>query len=81
MLGGFLMEVIETDTGVIIAGFKIDGFLDRAQYCPVCKSHLVYYEDYDAYFCPSCNIWTEVKCGDPECMYCPNRPDTPLPKD
>lgn len=40
---------------------------------------LVYYEDFDAYFCAQCNNWTESKCSDPDCTYCPNRPEKPLP--
>ena len=37
-----------------------------------------YSEEYDAYFCGTCNKWLEDKCNDPECEYCPARPATPM---
>lgn len=39
---------------------------------------LFYYYKYDADCCLSCNRWITKNCGDSECMYCANRPDTPL---
>ncbi|TRZ39822.1 hypothetical protein CEQ21_02430 [Niallia circulans] len=73
------MKIEEVDDLVIIDGFEVDGFIDTEQRCLNCKFHLVYYEEFDAYFCPYCNVWKEGKCSDPECCYCPKRPDTPLP--
>jgi hypothetical protein len=37
-----------------------------------------YSEEYDAFFDPVKNEWLEDKCDDPECHYCPNRPEKPL---
>ncbi|WP_088071966.1 hypothetical protein [Gottfriedia luciferensis] len=73
------MRIEEKDDFVIIDGFEVEGFIDKTQHCSKCKSSFIYYEDFDAYFCPKCNIWTEDKCGDPTCYYCPNRPEKPLP--
>lgn len=38
-----------------------------------------YSDDYDAYFCASCNVWLETGCTDPTCMFCADRPKHPLP--
>ncbi len=45
--------------------------------CPECGKPLLYFYTYDAECCISCDIWTENKCGDPECEFCSKRPDTP----
>jgi hypothetical protein len=76
---GGLMKIEEKDDLVIIDGFEIEGFIDKSQHCSICNFNLVYYEDFDAYFCPHCNYWTESQCSDPNCHYCPNRPEKPLP--
>jgi len=41
-----------------------------------CKK--AYSEQYDAYYCETCNKWTEDKCDDPECEFCLARPATPM---
>lgn len=47
--------------------------------CENCgKTILFYFYRYDADCCLSCNRWITKNCGDPKCMYCANRPDTPL---
>ena len=47
--------------------------------CPGCgKNELFFYYRYDANCCLGCNVWLDKNCGDPECPYCSNRPDTPL---
>jgi hypothetical protein len=71
------MKIEEKDDLVIIDGYEIGGFIDG--YCSVCNFSLVFYEDFDAHFCPNCNTWTESKCNDPDCDYCSNRPENPLP--
>jgi hypothetical protein len=43
-----------------------------------CEHIRDYSEKYDAYFCSKCNSWLEKKCSDPNCYYCPNRPERPL---
>jgi hypothetical protein len=37
----------------------------------------VYSEEYDAYYCETCNEWLESSCDDPTCEYCVNRPKVP----
>lgn len=74
------MKVKEiTDKGiVIIDNHRIEGFLDiNGRKCE-CGTIQVYYERYDAYFCPKCNKWIESKCHDASCAYCKNRPEKPL---
>lgn len=74
------MKIEEKDDDkVIINDFEFYGHIDKNQSCSDCKFNLVYYEDFDAYFCPQCNNWTESKCSDPDCTCCPNRPEKPLP--
>ncbi|MFL0507047.1 hypothetical protein ACH0B5_14990 [Ureibacillus sp. 179-F W5.1 NHS] len=46
------MKIEETDGGVIINNFEIDGFVDEENCCKICKMSLIYYEDFDAYFLP-----------------------------
>lgn len=36
-----------------------------------------YHEGYDAYYCGICDTWLEKACSDPECCYCPDRPERP----
>ncbi len=38
-----------------------------------------YDEDFDAYFCRTCNVWLEEACKDPSCDFCASRPSTPFP--
>lgn len=73
------MKIIEAYGKVTIDGFEFYGQIEENKYCSTCKANLVYYDDYDAYFCPNCNHWAESTCQDPHCKYCPNRPKQPLP--
>lgn len=63
--------------------FKIDGleigWVTKKYKCPTCNSSLIYYDDYDEYFCAQCNQWLHDGCGDPYCEYCSARPERPLP--
>jgi hypothetical protein len=43
-----------------------------------CEKNAVHSEEYDAYYCESCNKWLEDKCDDAECEFCVLRPDTPM---
>jgi hypothetical protein len=72
------MKIEEKDDYVLIDNFEIDGFIDEEKFCLICKSNFIYYEDFDTYFCPKCNKWTEKKCGDPDCDDCTKRPEKPL---
>jgi len=42
-----------------------------------CQLPKSYSEEYDCYFCKSCNTWSEDKCDDINCEYCINRPVFP----
>lgn len=64
---------------VIFDGIEICGHIDQEQSCSTCKNNLIYYDDFDAFFCAACNCWSESTCSEPSCRYCPNRPETPLP--
>lgn len=76
-----MIKVTEIKGKVLIGKTVIDGFVDTIQNkkCPECQSLRVYYEKYDAYFCPQCDVWLEPKCNDPKCQFCAIRPDKPLP--
>ena len=45
--------------------------------CKVCKAITKHNERYDAYYCQHCDEWNEVKCSDPDCYFCPERPAKP----
>lgn len=72
------MKITEKNGKVTIDGFEFYGQIEQGRSCSKCNSNLVYSDDFDTYFCPKCNSWTESKCSDPNCKYCPNRPEKPL---
>ena len=74
-----MMKIVEKDGQVIIDGFELYGQIEQNNFSSQCKSNSVYYDKFDTYFCPKCNSWTESKCSDPHCTYCPSRPEYPLP--
>lgn len=45
--------------------------------CEECGGKLILLFRYDAVCCPGCNRWIDPGCGDPECYFCQNRPETP----
>ena len=45
--------------------------------CDECKGNLLYFYKYDAHCCPHCNCWLDDICGDINCDFCKNRPETP----
>lgn len=55
------------------------GIANHRTYCHVCGTLLLSHFDYDAQFCPCCNLWVKEKCGHEECEYCADRPERPLP--
>ncbi len=57
---------------------EIDGFIDDEKLCPTCLENSIYYDDYDSFVCPQCNIWLDFACGDSTCEYCRNRPEKPF---
>lgn len=34
-------------------------------------------KQYDALYCPECDVWTEKKCDDKDCEFCSDRPKKP----
>jgi len=36
---------------------------------------LVYYQEFDAFWCENHDDWVESKCGDLDCEFCKHRPD------
>jgi hypothetical protein len=63
---------------VAIDGIEIEGWID-SETCPHCTTQRVYYDDHDAFFCPTCNTWIEAPCSDDHCRFCVGRPERPLP--
>ncbi len=45
--------------------------------CPYCAEKCDYNQYHDCHFCKGCDIWTEKTCDDPDCYYCPGRPEKP----
>lgn len=46
-------------------------------FCDKCENKETLFEKYDAWACLHCDEWKEKKCKDPDCYFCPNRPDRP----
>jgi hypothetical protein len=46
--------------------------------CHKCGTSIIYGIEADATLCPSCNVWLESACSDPNCQFCANRSDRPL---
>ncbi len=74
------VEFDEEKDAVVIDGIAIAGFIDSRP-CNTCGALLVYFDTYDASFCPHCNVWKEGRCLDPSCSYCRHRPKRPLDND
>jgi hypothetical protein len=53
------------------------GTVSSVSVCELCVSDLLFCDRHDAYFCPVCDRWQEGACTDPECTYCPGRPEKP----
>ncbi|HUQ85075.1 MAG TPA: hypothetical protein VM077_02020 [Candidatus Limnocylindrales bacterium] len=71
------LNISESNNIVRIGKIEVRGFIDF-QKCKNCKTLRIYYEKYDRYFCPKCNIWLESKCDDPNCEVCITIPEKPL---
>ena len=46
-------------------------------FCKDCNEKKLYSDEFDAYYCETCNKWLESTCSDPNCEYCVRRPQTP----
>ena len=44
---------------------------------PGCGSELRYCFEFDAAYCPVCDVWTESGCSEAVCGFCPPRPSLP----
>ena len=73
------MKVIELKDKVKVGRFSVSGFIDDIAKCKKCGKERIYYEEYDSYFCPHCNVWLEETCKGPNCEFCSKRPNAPLP--
>lgn len=45
--------------------------------CPKCRTLKSYAEDFDSWYCQTCNEWLEDICNNSDCEFCKNRPLTP----
>lgn len=72
------MKIMEVNSKVIIDEVEFYGQIEQEKFCSICKFNLVYYDDFDEYFCPKCNSWIGSKCSDTSCKYCSKRPEKPL---
>ncbi len=45
--------------------------------CPKCGGQASFSRQYDAMYCPVCDIWTEKPCSSPYCEFCAQRPERP----
>lgn len=62
---------------VQLGGVIIEGWLADLR-CGSCGGTGVYYLAHLASFCPTCNVWLEVHCNEPDCEVCRCRPARPL---
>ena len=44
-------------------------------------SFIQYNENYDSYYCGICGEWLEKVCDDPDCTFCPGRPEKAIIKE
>jgi hypothetical protein len=73
------MEIRENDATVTIDGQDIDGFIAEERPCQFCnETPSIYFDLYDTYACPRCNLWLEEACSDPGCDCCSVRPTVPF---
>lgn len=64
--------------GSLVNGDKILFASPAGGTCPFCGEERYMNWEFDAYFCPCCNLWLEEKCSSPNCRYCAGRPENPL---
>lgn len=49
----------------------------RSKHCSECTGRVCFDERWDAFFCPSCDVWLEAACGARRCAFCGGRPARP----
>lgn len=76
---GQLHRIVEDeDEGTVTIGtLVVQGWID-GDLCDECGGPNIMDDRNDAKFCPQCDRWTESKCDDPSCDYCPYRPEPPM---
>jgi hypothetical protein len=78
-LTGSLGIIQESTPGFVSIGqLQFAGHIDQSRRCPHCDRIRLYFDRFDAYFCPLCDTWLEASCSDPSCDYCRSRPSTPM---
>lgn len=45
--------------------------------CPECGEPTDYNQEFDAYFCARCDVYSEKACSDLACQFCSKRPELP----
>ena len=61
---------------VQVGGRVVEGWTVEPS-CPTCGGPRVYFMAYDATCCPTCDVWLDVLCPDPDCIHCRLRPERP----
>jgi hypothetical protein len=77
IIGGVLVVSHEEAAWITIGSDTFEGWIDDVT-CEKCNSRRIYYDTYDAFFCPPCNRWLEDICRDATCRFCITRPSRPL---
>jgi hypothetical protein len=76
---GFVIEEDGTGAVIINGRYTLYGFVDSGK-CHLCGEQIRIYDvQHDNYICIKDNLWCHPWCPDPECRYCNNHPERPLP--
>jgi len=78
-LGRIAILPINSEGEIALTGFHFEGYVQNRRFCSKCQHFQLFDIDHDSHFCPLCNIWLEGTCDDPECGFCPTRPEKPMP--
>ena len=78
--GGFTYQSINKYTALTVACVLEPSFTRlnmkwKPNPCQCGSGKFDYNEKYDEYYCKDCLSWLYPKCPDPNCYYCPGRPD------
>lgn len=74
------MRAIMADEELLvrIGDDRVEGWLTEPP-CSRCGGPRLYVLAFGATCCPTCNVWLEQSCADPDCWHCRLRPDRPFP--
>ncbi|QHW36903.1 hypothetical protein GZH82_06020 [Staphylococcus ursi] len=76
---GLKINLYEANDKIIINGVELDGWIDQSKICHTCGVSSCYFFDFDAYCCPTCNIWLTNDVGvekrplEPELLWKPHK--------